>query len=160
MAYYGLLWPTIAYYSLLLRTADYLLPAITAYLGTPSDLLPLDLGRCGYEKGSDGKMLHVLTNPNILSVRFAQPGWTVRTLLRSVANAEPRFNALIDTGALITGLSNKQVSGVASGQGVALFGGGSGIQIWVRFGFGFAFVFGSSGVRVICSGWGWGWGWG
>ena len=33
------------------------------FSGTPSDLLPLDLGRCGYEKGSDGKMLHILTDP-------------------------------------------------------------------------------------------------
>lgn len=74
------------------------------------DLLPLDLGKCGYERGSDGKMLSVLTDPNVLSAQFAPSGWTVRSLLRDVATAEPRFNALIDTGALITGLSNKQVA--------------------------------------------------
>ena len=37
------------------------------FSGTPSDLLPLDLGRCGYERGSDGKMLHVLTDPEVVS---------------------------------------------------------------------------------------------
>lgn len=26
------------------------------FSGTPSDLLPLDLGKCGYERGSDGKV--------------------------------------------------------------------------------------------------------
>ena len=55
-------------------------------------------------------MLSVLTDPEVLSVQFAPPDWTVRSLLRRVANTEPRFNALIDTGALITGLSNKQVA--------------------------------------------------
>src|SRR5690606_6703997 len=28
------------------------------FSGTPSDLLPLELGRCHYERGSDGRMLH------------------------------------------------------------------------------------------------------
>ena len=80
------------------------------FSGTPSDLLPLDLGRCGYEVGSDGKMLHVLTDPIVMSVEFQPPGWSVSTLLDCIANAEPRYNALIDTGALITGLSNKEVA--------------------------------------------------
>ena len=80
------------------------------FSGTPSDLLPLDLGRCGYERGSDGKMLSVLTDPEVVSVQFEAADWTVQSLLRGVARASPRFNALIDTGALITGLSNKQVA--------------------------------------------------
>ena len=80
------------------------------FSGTPSDLLPLDLGRCGYEKGSDGKMLHVLTDPDVVSVEIARVGWTVSSLLRHVASAEPRLHALIDTGALITGLSNRAVA--------------------------------------------------
>ena len=70
------------------------------FSGTPSDLLPLDLGHCGYERGSDGKMLHVLTEPAVMSIQRTGPGWTVRSLLSAVANAEPHFNALIDTGAL------------------------------------------------------------
>ena len=62
------------------------------------------------KKGSDGKMLHVLTNPSVVSVHFAPAGWTVESLLEIVANSEPRFNALIDTGALVTGLSNEGVA--------------------------------------------------
>jgi len=80
------------------------------FSGTPSDLLPLDLGRCGYEKGSEGKMLHVLTDPNVVSTQAVEAGWTVHSLLSHVATASPPLNALIDTGALITGLSNKEVA--------------------------------------------------
>ena len=81
------------------------------FSGTPSDLLPLDLGSCGYEKGSDGKMLHVLTDPEVvMRTQAIAAGWTVKSLLRHVANAEPKLNALIDTGALITGLRNKSVA--------------------------------------------------
>ena len=32
------------------------------FSGTPSDLLPKELGRCHYEKGSDAKMMHFLTD--------------------------------------------------------------------------------------------------
>ena len=32
------------------------------FSGTPSDLLPLELGECHFEKGSDGKMVHFLTS--------------------------------------------------------------------------------------------------
>jgi|EP00966_Prymnesium_polylepis_P050784 hypothetical protein len=80
------------------------------FSGTPSDLLPLELGRCGYEKGSDGKMLTVLTDPKIVSVLCASNAWNVASLLDTIAKATPPFNALIDTGALITGMSNKQVA--------------------------------------------------
>ena len=81
------------------------------FSGTPSDLLPLDLGRCGYEKGSDGKVLHTLTDPRIVNVYYTEPGWSVESLLHHVATARsPPFHALIDTGALITGKTNKQVA--------------------------------------------------
>jgi hypothetical protein len=80
------------------------------FSGTPSDLLPLDLGTCGFEKGSDGKMVRFLTDPSICSLESAPAGWTVTSLLQQIAAAEPRFHALIDTGALITGLSNRAVA--------------------------------------------------
>ena len=48
------------------------------FSGTPSDLLPLDLGQCGYEAGSEGKMLHVLTDPHVVSIELARAGWTVQ----------------------------------------------------------------------------------
>jgi hypothetical protein len=80
------------------------------FSGTPSDLLPLDLGSCGYEEGSDGKMVHVLTNDEVVNVQFAPADWTVDSLIQMIASSEPRYNALIDTGALITGLSNEGVA--------------------------------------------------
>ena len=80
------------------------------FSGTPSDLLPLDLGRCGYERGSEGKMMHVLSDPKVMSTQGIESGWKVKTLLQLVATARPRFKALIDTGALITGYSNRQVA--------------------------------------------------
>jgi hypothetical protein len=40
------------------------------FSGTPSDLLPLELGKCHYEKGSDGKMLSYLTSPVVSRVFF------------------------------------------------------------------------------------------
>ena len=80
------------------------------FSGTPSDMLPMDFGTCGYERGSEGKMLHVLTSPEVVSVTFAPSDWTVDTLLAQIAEASPHFNALIDSGALITGLSNECVA--------------------------------------------------
>ena len=80
------------------------------FSGTPSDLLPLDLGRCEYERGSEGHMLNVLTDPRIVSVQHAPSEWSVDAILDLIANAEPAFNALIDVGALITGISNQQVA--------------------------------------------------
>jgi hypothetical protein len=69
------------------------------FSGTPSDLLPVELGDCGYEKCSDGQMIHVLTSPNICSYELAKEGWTPLSLLERIAQStEPTFNALIDTG--------------------------------------------------------------
>jgi hypothetical protein len=37
--------------------------------------------------------------------------WNVRSLLDTIANStEPAYNALIDTGALVTGMSNLEVA--------------------------------------------------
>lgn len=36
--------------------------------------------------------------------------WTARSLLRDVARADPPFHALIDVGALITGLNNEDAA--------------------------------------------------
>ena len=48
-------------------------------------------------------MLHTLTDPRIVSVHYAEEGWSVESLLMRIATARaPRFHALIDTGALIT----------------------------------------------------------
>ena len=74
------------------------------FSGTPSDLIPVELGRCQYEKGSDGKMLHFLTSPEVMAYDILPPDWSVTSLLDRIAlSTEPEYRALIDTGALITG---------------------------------------------------------
>jgi len=81
------------------------------FSGTPSDLLPIELGRCDYEKGDDGMMITTVLNKKTANYEFMDEGWTVDGLLKRIATAEnPRFYALIDTGALITGYSNLQVA--------------------------------------------------
>jgi hypothetical protein len=81
------------------------------FSGTPSDLLPVELGRCGYERCSDGQMIHVLTSPKVCSFEVVPEGWSPLSVLQTIATSEsPRYNALIDTGALITGMTNLQVA--------------------------------------------------
>jgi hypothetical protein len=79
------------------------------FSGTPSNLMPLDLGACQYEPGSDGEVLHVLTSPSVVTATVKRD-WTARTLLRDVARAAEPVHALIDTGALITGMDNAEVA--------------------------------------------------
>ena len=54
------------------------------FSGTPSDLLPLELGRCQYERGSDGKMLRLLTDPGVASLRPLPPSWSPASILLEV----------------------------------------------------------------------------
>lgn len=77
------------------------------FSGTPSDILPLELGSCQYERGSDGKVVHYLTSTDIVKVVPVEPHWDAKMILRQIATTQPPFLALIDTGALITGLSNR-----------------------------------------------------
>mmetsp|Transcript_34135 Transcript_34135/g.89813 ORF Transcript_34135/g.89813 Transcript_34135/m.89813 type:complete len:1087 (-) Transcript_34135:500-3760(-) len=82
------------------------------FSGTPSNLLPLDLGDCHYEPESDGRVISVLTDPTIVTSEL-KPDWTAQSLLRDIASAgdsgQP-VHALIDTGALITGMDNLAVA--------------------------------------------------
>lgn len=81
------------------------------FSGTPSDLLPHELGRCDYETGDDGMMLTTCLDRKIASYEVLSDSWNVDNLLEAIAKAEnPRFHALIDTGALITGYSNFEVA--------------------------------------------------
>ncbi len=89
---------------------DIIFQSTVGFSGTPSDLLPISLGSCGYECGSEGKMIHTLTNAAVADLMDAPLGWTVSGLLDQLISHEPHFNALIDTGALITGMSNLQVA--------------------------------------------------
>lgn len=63
-----------------------------------------------YERGSDGKMLHYLSSPDIMSSELLENSWCVESLLDRIAKADPPYHALIDTGALITGMTNLEVA--------------------------------------------------
>ena len=89
---------------------DLLFKTRLGFSGTPSDLLPLELGHCHYAEGDDAKILHILTSPVNVSYLPLPIDWSVVGLLQSIATAQPPYNALIDTGALVTGLSNLQVA--------------------------------------------------
>lgn len=81
------------------------------FSGTPSDLLPKELGKCDYETGDDGKMLTTVLDSSVAAFDFLPEKWDVQFLLQRIATStKPVFHALIDTGALITGYSNEQVA--------------------------------------------------
>lgn len=80
------------------------------FSGTPSDLLPLDLGACEYEVGSDARVLSVLTDPEVVRVEVLEEDWTPLRVLDRIAAAQPPFYALIDAGALITNMNNPDVA--------------------------------------------------
>ena len=80
------------------------------FSGTPSNLLPLDLGECFYEPGSDGRVLSVLTNSEVAHAEVLPDSWTPLRLLDRIAAAQPPYSALIDAGALITNMDNEEVA--------------------------------------------------
>jgi hypothetical protein len=113
---------------------DMLFGTRLGFSGTPSDLLPVELGRCHYSQGVDGELLHILTSPDTVTHRMLTAataggagaanamgagagvgadqgkGWSVHGVLRDIAQHDPPYHALIDTGALITGMSNHDVA--------------------------------------------------
>lgn len=90
---------------------DMLVGKRVGFSGTPSDLLPEELGRCDYETGDDGMMISTCLDRNVASYEHIASQWNVDHLLQRIATADsPRYNALIDTGALITGYSNLEVA--------------------------------------------------
>eukprot|EP00461_Guttulinopsis_vulgaris_P008657 UN08710 len=58
------------------------------FSGTPSSLIPIELGKCQYEQGSDGEIIHTLTNPEIVDVHYLSKGWSVKSFLKYIANAK------------------------------------------------------------------------
>ena len=91
------------------------------FSGTPSNLLPIDIGPCRFERGSEGRILRTLTDDAVtmaapLTVAMAEAAaagetWTVQGVLDAVAqSAEPAYHCMIDSGALITGYSNEEVA--------------------------------------------------
>ena len=87
---------------------DALVGKRVGFSGTPSDLLPVELGKCDYETGDDGKMLTTMLRPEIVSHESLPDKWNVEMLLQRIADGD--YHALIDTGALITGYSNFEVA--------------------------------------------------
>lgn len=55
------------------------------FSGTPSDILPRELGSCQYERGSDGRVVHYLTSPNVVRHVNIASGWNVFTILDLIA---------------------------------------------------------------------------
>jgi hypothetical protein len=55
------------------------------FSGTPSDILPVELGSCQYERGSDGRVVHYLTSPSVVRHENISAGWNARSLLEYVA---------------------------------------------------------------------------
>lgn len=81
------------------------------FSGTPSDLLPLQLQPCHFEKGCEAEVFRVLSSPLSVSVPpllDVGHNWSVDILLDRVANGG--YSALIDTGALITGYTAEEVA--------------------------------------------------
>eukprot|EP01124_Arcella_intermedia_P031565 TRINITY_DN7153_c0_g1_i1.p1 TRINITY_DN7153_c0_g1~~TRINITY_DN7153_c0_g1_i1.p1 ORF type:complete len:1682 (+),score=401.80 TRINITY_DN7153_c0_g1_i1:436-5046(+) len=79
------------------------------FSGTPSDVLPYQLRPCHYEPESEAKIINVLTSNTNVTFEVVIDS-RVESLLNHIATANPSYNALIDSGALITGLSNEQVA--------------------------------------------------
>jgi len=80
------------------------------FSGTPSDLLPPQLSPCQFEPGSEAKIIRNLCNTKYMFIPqelVFDRNWNVHTLLQAVACGN--YSALIDTGALVTGLSNEEV---------------------------------------------------
>jgi hypothetical protein len=80
------------------------------FSGTPSDLLPEELGQCNYDEGVDGQIINFLTSESIVRSRMLGVDWSVTKLLDDLATASPPFHVLLDCGALITGMSNYDVA--------------------------------------------------
>jgi Protein of unknown function (DUF3638)/Protein of unknown function (DUF3645) len=80
------------------------------FSGTPSDLLPEELGQCQYDEGVDGQIIDFLTSELICRSRLLGAEWSVTKLLDDIATANPPFHVLLDCGALVTGMSNYDVA--------------------------------------------------
>jgi hypothetical protein len=80
------------------------------FSGTPSDLLPEELGKCQFDEGVDGQIINYLTSDSIVASRLLKSDWSVNKILEDIATNNPPFHCLIDTGALITGMSNYEVA--------------------------------------------------
>eukprot|EP00929_Paragymnodinium_shiwhaense_P090478 TRINITY_DN50674_c0_g1_i1.p1 TRINITY_DN50674_c0_g1~~TRINITY_DN50674_c0_g1_i1.p1 ORF type:complete len:4578 (+),score=1022.66 TRINITY_DN50674_c0_g1_i1:184-13917(+) len=83
------------------------------FSGTPNELIPKSMGTCAFADGDDGNILSTLGDVGNVSIRRLE-AWAPESILDDVAKADrsgmSKYHALIDTGALVTGLSNKEVA--------------------------------------------------
>ena len=89
---------------------DVLFHGRVGFSGTPSDLLPHGMGPCHFEPGSEAAMIRVLSSQSSMGTPIQLRKWDVNDLLMNVAKHDPPLRALIDVGALVTGMSNEQVA--------------------------------------------------
>ncbi len=61
---------------------DLLVGRRAGFSGTPSDLLPTELGRCDYAVGDDGRMLSTMLDPAVASHEMLPVDWSVQVRLR------------------------------------------------------------------------------
>lgn len=83
------------------------------FSGTPSSLLPEDLGECLFEAENEGEILSVLSDeqhvvPPLINLAS---DWSPESILNMVAkSSDPVYHCLIDTGALVMGFTNEEVA--------------------------------------------------
>lgn len=76
---------------------EQLFPVRLGFSGTPSELLPLELGTTEFEPGTDGQVIHLLTAPEVVTAGLLKDDWDVDKLLSLVAT-RTNTNAFIDAG--------------------------------------------------------------
>jgi hypothetical protein len=64
---------------------DILFKRRIGFSGTPSALLPLEMGKTLYEKGADGLMMSAMTDPSIVSTHVIRGDWSVESILTEIA---------------------------------------------------------------------------
>lgn len=87
-----------------------LFAARVGFSGTPSNLLPLSLRDCIVQPGMRAEVVRILVNPSIVSCEpYSLSGADSSTQLLDCAGRGD-FHALVDSGALITGLTNREIA--------------------------------------------------
>jgi hypothetical protein len=84
------------------------------FSGTPSSLIPFDLGRCEFEPGSEARILRTLSSQDVCNVVFLKDfldgkEWSPTKILDFILK-DGKYHSLIDTGALVTGYTNLEVA--------------------------------------------------
>lgn len=99
--------------------ADAIFGQRLGFTGTPNSLVPLSLLPVRYDRGEEATTLRVLASPDCVSVAAMGRDWSTLRILQWAADcilpssgtaAAVPFTALIDAGALITQLSNREVA--------------------------------------------------